>query len=87
MDVSNGIDVGVSVKVAVSCGIGLGVSEAGNGSVGRNEGMSIVLSAVGVEYVPHNVGDEPQAVNNMEAMNRMDRRRFTVNPSGRLYPP
>jgi hypothetical protein len=43
------MEVGVRVKVAVSGGTNVGVSEAGRGTVGRREGMNIVLSAVGVE--------------------------------------
>lgn len=47
--VAKGMEVGVRVKVAVSGGTNVGVSEAGKGTVGRSEGMNIVLSAVGVE--------------------------------------
>ena len=49
MSVTKGMEVGVRVKVAVSGGTNVGVSEAGKGTVGRSEGMNIVLSAVGVE--------------------------------------
>ena len=77
--------VGVSVKVAVSCGVNVGVTEAGAVSVERSEGIMVGLSTVGVESVPHNEEACPQAVNTMEAMNRMGRRRFTVDPS-RIIP-
>jgi hypothetical protein len=49
VDVTNGMEVGVMVKVAVSVGVKVGVTEAGKGTVGESEGMNIVLSAVGVE--------------------------------------
>ncbi len=87
MEVIKGMRVGILLRVAVFGGIGLGVSVIENGSVRMIEGMDVALSAVGVEYVPHNEGVCPQAVNNMDAMNKMGRRRFTLNPSVRLYPP
>jgi len=46
VDVKNGTDVGVTVKVAVSCGVGL--AEFRTGSVGEIVGLEVVLSAVGV---------------------------------------
>ena len=49
MDVTNGMEVGVMVKVAVSGGGEVGVTEAGKETVGGSEGMNIALSAVGVE--------------------------------------
>ncbi len=71
------------MKVPVEVGGIVAVSVAVGGS-GVN-GVGIMYSAVGVEYVPHSEEDCPQEVNIMDAMSNTGISCFTWNPSQELY--
>ena len=83
-----GADVAGSVAVCVGAEVAVGggkVDVTVAGSISGKTAVGSDDSLVGVAYVPHNDEACPQEVNNMVAMMSMGNRRFTGNPSGRLY--